>query len=585
MLRSVCLFTVVAVPFSIGATYLMNDENSASFDAIILAFLSYVVSSIGAFLTLPDGLIHGLVSFMCAVIGGVIGFALNVDTDNDLDIDREELTSAAKQLTKQLDLDGDGSVEIAELSFILFCGCLALGISTLLRELARCHLQKQFFSEIKQLSGGWPEGFQTSSLADDGELPVPDETCNVFRRSHATGKWAVHMPEIDSWGTKKPYPLSKMVKWFKDVVNDKRNASPPDKWNKTPSQWLHQVHERDKCKESCVFCVGNEDKIVDHGIVYVEPSMVKKLNGWTLRVILNSKPLVKSYDQINENESKENTNSNKITIKVLTTNAGVQVTSIGRHELVIETNDHSKTLALMSDERVVDVVRVWKERGCALLQNYPKHTKYIHVYKNHGQFAGGSQAHAHSQIVSLGMVPNEMAHYVSLAKIYCEENNGKCVLCQDTNDALVGNRRFVESSKYFHVLTPFVQESCFHLWIVPKVCPTDTQDYSGDAHNSSFFSLNEEMLQDFAHILRRTLKRLYCLLGDPDYNLMVRSLLPVSQDGIQQFHWFVEIIPRIYVRDGFQLGIGCTKLSVTPEASAEAYRGVQESELQHSITN
>lgn len=42
--------------------------------------------------------------------------------------------------------------------------------------------------------------------------------------------------------------------------------------------------------------------------------------------------------------------------------------------------------------------------------------------------------------------------------------------------------------------------------------------------------------------------------------------------GDWRFHWFVEIIPPIYERDGFQLGTVCTKLSVTPEDSARALR-------------
>ena len=91
LLRSTAIFAAVAVPLSMAAALLMNDENAASFDAIILSFLMYVIASTGAFLILPpNSSMQGLVSLLCAMIGGIVGFALNVDTDNDLDIDMDE---------------------------------------------------------------------------------------------------------------------------------------------------------------------------------------------------------------------------------------------------------------------------------------------------------------------------------------------------------------------------------------------------------------------------------------------------------------------------------------------------------------
>ena len=81
-------------------------------------------------------------------------------------------------------------------------------------------------------------------------------------------------------------------------------------------------------------------------------------------------------------------------------------------------------------------------------------------------------------------------------------------------------------------------------------------------------------------VLQSTLRALYDILGDPDYNLMVRSMPPraASEAGFSdddqrhQFHWFIEIIPRIFERDGFQLGTSITKLSMLPDAAAEVLR-------------
>ena len=57
--------------------------------------------------------------------------------------------------------------------------------------------------------------------------------------------------------------------------------------------------------------------------------------------------------------------------------------------------------------------------------------------------------------------------------------------------------------------------------------------------------------------------------------LRLRLLLcPCTGDDNQrhQFHWFIEIIPRIFERDGFQLGTSITKLSMLPDAAAEVLR-------------
>ncbi len=69
--------------------------------------------------------------------------------------------------------------------------------------------------------------------------------------------------------------------------------------------------------------------------------------------------------------------------------------------------------------------------------------------------------------------------------------------------------------------------------------------------------------------LQDTVARLHRLLGDVDYNLVVET---APRDHTGPFHWWVDVIPRLAVIAGFELGTGMWVNIVPPADAAAALR-------------
>ena len=419
------------------------------------------------------------------------------------------------------------------------------------------------YTEIKQ-DVSWPPGFSEkhAHLPTGRQDSNSTSSFNVFRRSYATGTWAVFCPELH-WKTALPYPTSDMVKWFKGVVDTTRKEHSPEGWgvDKKPSKWLNPVAEREPCKADCPFCPGQEASIKE--TVFCIPIDTAHA-AWEVKVIMNSKPLVSPvYTTSTSARARAGSAGEKpgLVPVLLEDGAGIQVDAVGRHEVVVETRSHNLTLGLMEPGHVFLVLQVWRDRSQAMLQDCALHTRFVQIYKNHGPAAGASQPHAHSQLVCLGMIPNEMARLATLARIYAEEHAGACVYCDELG-APGAESRVVAATAHFVAIAPFVQAHPFHVWVMPKAC------WGHGGACPTFLSCDDDQLRELAGLLQRTLGQLYCVLGDPDYNLVVRSMPPKEA----AFHWFIEIVPHICKRDGFQLGTSIAKLSMLPEGTAEALR-------------
>jgi UDPglucose--hexose-1-phosphate uridylyltransferase len=121
--------------------------------------------------------------------------------------------------------------------------------------------------------------------------------------------------------------------------------------------------------------------------------------------------------------------------------------------------------------------------------------------------------------------------------------------------------RVVKETKYFLALCPFASRSPFETRIYPKT------------HHSSFASISDEELIDFACVLQDTLKRLCFGLNDPDYNYIIRSA-PVEDSDVKYHHWYAVIVPKLTTLAGFEIGTGIYINTTLPEQCAEFLRGV-----------
>ncbi len=226
----------------------------------------------------------------------------------------------------------------------------------------------------------------------------------------------------------------------------------------------------------------------------------------------------------------------------------------GAHEVVIETPLHNVSPAEMDLRDLEHVVWAYIDRYNDLKQD-PR-IKYILIFRNHGELAGCSLAHPHSQIVATPVIPQKMWAKVRGLAQY-REYREKCAYCDILGNELEHQERLVSQNGSFVVLCPFASRSPFETWIVPR------------SHTASFADMNRFEVMELAEALKDTLRRLGSCLDNPPYNYQIITS-PIDGSRHDDFHWYLEIIPRLTTPAGFEMGTSIY-INVTPPEDAARY--------------
>ena len=155
----------------------------------------------------------------------------------------------------------------------------------------------------------------------------------------------------------------------------------------------------------CPFCYGNEGKTPPEIQAYRPgsnggPASQRDTPGWTVRVVPNKFPALGIEGTLNRQAE------------------GMfdRMNGIGAHEVIIETPDHSASLATLPPKRIEDVLWTFRDRILDLKKD--RRFKYILLFKNHGEAAGASLEHAHSQLAALPIFLLNVTQELEGAKQY-----------------------------------------------------------------------------------------------------------------------------------------------------------------------
>jgi len=284
----------------------------------------------------------------------------------------------------------------------------------------------------------------------------------------------------------------------------------------------------------CPFCPGNEERSAGAVLEMAGDG------GWTLRVVPNKFPALEPSGG--------------------TAGPGSEPfprrPAFGYHEVLVESHRHDDVLALMDDDGVARVLAAYRSRYQALRADPRVH--HVVVFKNHGADAGCSQEHPHSQIVAMSVVPPEVRHRLAIVEDY-RARHGECLSCHLLAEEVAAAERVVLADEHFVAYVPFAAYSPFHTWIVPR------------AHQASFGDLSDEALAALARTLRALLHKVHVALGDPDYNLVLRSA-PGDARAAASWHWYASLVPRVSKQAGFELGSGMFINTMLPESAARLLR-------------
>lgn len=310
--------------------------------------------------------------------------------------------------------------------------------------------------------------------------------------------------------------------------------------------------------ERCPFCKGNEDKTPP--TIGAWPSN----EDWAVRVVENLYPVLG-----------EDSRDNSLVF-------GLQqvVEGYGRHEVIIDHSNHGICIHEMSEEHLVTLFTVYRERMRKLYEADSR-IRYVLVFKNFGPAAGASIPHTHSQIIAMPVVPENVINEVQYAALHHEKHH-QCIYCSLINEALTFEATIydrnsgeikrkidvgqyvVERGEKFIAIKPFASRYEWEIHVLPL------------NHAADYTTVRDEDLDDLARVMRRAMARLDAVIGGAQYNFFLHSLPRGDKyaNNTASYHWHIEICPRTSIPTGFELGSGLFVSTISPEDAARQLRDV-----------
>jgi len=289
----------------------------------------------------------------------------------------------------------------------------------------------------------------------------------------------------------------------------------------------------------CPFDYGNEHKTPPEVLAFRNGSGRDEA-GWRVRVVPNKFPVLGiegSLDRQGEGMYDK-------------------MNGIGAHEVIIETPDHAATLGDLSEKQIEEVLWAYKDRVLDLKKD--RRFRYILLFRNHGEAAGASLEHPHSQLIALPVVPGLVKEEIDGAKQFYDFKE-RCIFCDIIREETRAGSRLVTETDRFTVVEPYAARFPFETWLLPK------------RHESHFEDTDAPTLANLAWILRATIRKLDQVLERPAYNFVVHSA-PVQEPPLAYYHWHLEFIPKLTKVAGFEWGSGFYINPTPPEESAKFLR-------------
>jgi UDPglucose--hexose-1-phosphate uridylyltransferase len=265
--------------------------------------------------------------------------------------------------------------------------------------------------------------------------------------------------------------------------------------------------EKTVAPEKCFFCPGNEH------LTPPEIDRTEKGGKWEIRCFPNKFPA------FSETSKK----------------------AYGRHEIIVETPEHAKTLSELSEENLSDYLSMVGRRMLAAGQD--GRLKYSCVFKNEGISAGASLEHSHTQLVGMEFVPKYVQRIWKKAPAFARMEKKE-------------KKTTFYSNGHFFAFCPKASRFPFEAWIAPRTAI------------NSLAELGEPQLRSLAAALRAVLGALDAVSGYRPYNVVFHS----APHGGKGFPFHVQILPRQSTWAGFEYATEIVMSSSVPLDCAKALK-------------
>jgi UDPglucose--hexose-1-phosphate uridylyltransferase len=297
-------------------------------------------------------------------------------------------------------------------------------------------------------------------------------------------------------------------------------------------------------EEFCPFCTGREQMTPPEVLAFRHNGSGPNGPGWDLRVVPNKFPALQvegSLDRQGEGLFD-------------------RMNGIGAHEVIIESPDHGKTLASMSEAEIERVLWAFRERIADLKRDI--RFRYILVFKNHGAAAGATLEHSHSQLIALPIVPDFVREEIDGAKQHFSAKE-RCVFCDIIRQEVTAGKRVIHENADVVAIAPYAPRFPFETWLLPRT------------HYARFEDTPRQVYESLARMLKTVLMRMNKALESPDYNLIIHNSPFSEAQANDYYHWHVEVMPKLTRTAGFEWATGFYINPTSPEEAAQVLRNAK----------
>jgi len=303
--------------------------------------------------------------------------------------------------------------------------------------------------------------------------------------------------------------------------------------------------------DNCPFCYGNEHMTPPEICSIRHDGSEPNMPGWAVRATQNKFPVLSLGDS--EHDLQAN---------------GVYGRSdgLGTHEVIIEGPNHNLAMADFPKYLTFDILKMYRNRLTELKND--NRLKYILIFKNHGSTAGASLIHPHSQIIATPIIPRTVQIELLSSRSFYGERHA-CLICEMIKQEQTEGVRTVYDDGTIIAFNTYASRFPFELFIAPV------------KHQAYFHKEHNNTLKKLAACLSDVLKRLKEALDDPPFNYILHTS-PNKEAGSEypgfwntldeDYHWHIEIIPRLVKTAGFEWGSGLHINPMPPERAAEFLR-------------
>ncbi len=308
--------------------------------------------------------------------------------------------------------------------------------------------------------------------------------------------------------------------------------------------------ENSDAAEKCPFCEGREDRTPPETWADRPGGGAPDSPGWRVRAVPNLYPALAQTEEGGELESDGGVTPAGDPLRAASRGREPDLfkatIATGFHEVIVNSPKHHTSLGQLDDAELSAAVAGWRTR----MSEHAERSAYVQLILNEGREAGASLEHSHAQLYALGFVPAQVARERERFVSYNQHTMGGDLLAEIASEEVRRRDRLVAIDDDALLICPWASRSPFELRIVPRQ-PAPSFERDGEA--------GVGMLRTALRALEARFDRV------PQFNAWTIT----APRGANEFHWHLDIAPRIGIRAGFEMSTG-VELNVFPPERAAA---------------